>query len=206
MKLVLLSDTHMGHEDVVVPSGDILVHSGDATFKGSIKEVSAFGKWFSSLPHKYKIFVAGNHDWLFEKQPALAKSLLPNIIYLEDSFVEIEGLRIWGSPVQPWFCDWAFNKIRGAEIKRHWDMIPENLDLLVTHGPPYGILDECPGDGHVGCADLLNAVYRVKPKIHLFGHIHEGSGIVIKDGITFVNGSIMDGMYNVMHQPRVIEL
>lgn len=205
-KIVLMSDTHMAHENMVVPNGDILIHCGDATFQGEIPEVASFGTWFSKLPHKYKIFVAGNHDWLFEKQPSIAKGMFSkDVIYLEDSLIVINGLKIWGSPVQPWFCDWAFNKARGNQIKKHWDLIPNDIDVLVTHGPPYGILDACP-DGNVGCEELLKVVNRIKPKIHAFGHIHEGHGVVERNGTTFVNASIMDEMYNPVFEPRVIEL
>ena len=122
MKIVCISDTHNCNEEIAVPDGDLLIHSGDATNSGSIAEVSAFLKWFASLPHRHKIFVAGNHDWLFERQNALARQMTEDagITYLEDSAIEIEGLMIYGSPWQPRFFDWAFNLSRGAAMAAKW--------------------------------------------------------------------------------------
>ncbi len=117
MKIVCLSDTHNCNEEIAVPDGDILIHAGDATIQGTIDEIVLFNEWFANLPHKHKIFVAGNHDWLFEINPKLANNLLDDqIIYLRDSFVEIEDLKIYGAPWQPRFYDWAFNLMRGAEL------------------------------------------------------------------------------------------
>src|SRR5271170_4080000 len=172
-----------------VPDGDILIHAGDATMMGRMNEIAAAGVWMRNLPHKHKIFVAGNHDWMFEKNPTLAVDLFnqgilgltdkPGSTYLQDSEVTVEGLRIYGSPWQPRFYDWAFNLDRGAAIKAKWDLIPEGLDVLITHGPPMGIHDQITphlGSNHLGCEELMTAVERVKPKIHVYGHIHGGYG------------------------------
>src|SRR5262245_14069279 len=180
MKVVLLSDTHNLHDRIEVPEADLLIHAGDATMKGRLEEVLAFDAWLGTLPHRHKVVVAGNHDFLFERQPREARQALRNAVYLQDSGVEIEGLAIWGSPWQPWFHDWAFNLERGEPLRAVWSRIPEGTDVLVTHGPPYGILDEVlpsphgpPQDPHAGCEDLLAAVRRIRPRVHLFGHIHE---------------------------------
>ena len=125
-QIVCISDTHGRHESVVVPNGDILVHSGDCTNKGLAHEVAEFLTWLEGQPHPAKVLIAGNHDFLFEQEPKQAERLLrelaPSVAYLNDSGVAVAGLKFWGSPVQPWFYDWAFNRHRGAEIQGHWDL------------------------------------------------------------------------------------
>ncbi len=141
-RIVCLSDTHNCTNEIDVPDGDILIHSGDATITGTVEEVKLFNDWFAGQPHKNKIFIAGNHDWLFERDNMLARSLLDrSVVYLQDSSVVIEGLKIYGSPWQPRFYDWAFNLMRGAEIAEKWRLIPNDVEVLITHGPPHGILD-----------------------------------------------------------------
>src|SRR5436309_2740816 len=131
MKIVCISDTHNCHDQIKVPDGDILIHAGDATISGTVEQVSAFNAWFSALPHRRKIYIAGNHDWLFEHSNRLARQLLaPEIIYLQDSSAVIDGLKIYGSPWQPRFFDWAFNLDRGAEIAEKWRTIPSDIDIL----------------------------------------------------------------------------
>lgn len=218
MKVVLISDTHGLHDHVAVPDGDILVHAGDATMRGQMNEITAFGAWFRGLPHKHKIFVPGNHDWMFQRNRTMALSLLNNglignerkpVLYLEDSGITVEGLKIYGSPWQPTFFDWAFNLDRGAAIKHKWDLIPEGLDVLVTHGPPMGIHDQAEphlGSEHIGCEELLAAVERVKPKIHVFGHIHGGYGKTQYVNTLFVNASTCTEQYKPLNEPIVIEL
>lgn len=220
MRVVLISDTHDRHEEmrVPVPDGDILIHAGDATMMGRMHEIAAFGVWFRKQPHKHKIFVAGNHDWMFQKNQMMALNLLnqglignerkPEIIYLEDSETTVEGLRIYGSPWQPTFYDWAFNLDRGEPLKQKWDLIPEGLDFLITHGPPMGILDQSNpvvGSEHCGCEELLKAVDRTKPKFHVFGHIHGGYGQA-KVNTHFVNASVCDERYQAIHEAVVIDL
>jgi len=208
-KIVAISDTHNQHKGIVVPDGDILVHPGDFTGSGTIREVGAFLEWFKALPHKNKILVAGNHDWLFERQPALAREMCKDagIIYLNEEEANVEGLTFFGSPYQPEFCDWAFNAPRGEKLNEHWEKIPANLDVLITHGPPYGILDKTPMTGEpVGCKDLLNHVKRVKPLVHIFGHIHSAHGVLERDGTKFVNASQLDDDYRRVYKPIVIEV
>ncbi len=209
-KIVCLSDTHNCNEQIIVPEGDILIHAGDATGRGSIPEIIAFNRWFSNLPHRYKIFIAGNHDWLFETNNSYARSLLSSkIIYLQDSFVEIEGLKIYGSPWQPRFYDWAFNLMRGAELAEKWKLIPNDTDVLITHGPPHGILDEVPRQywiENTGCEELRKKVEEIRPKAHIFGHIHCGYGQTEEFGVKFINASNCDEEYNPTQPPIVFEL
>src|SRR5208282_1908879 len=166
MKIVMISDTH-GFKPTV-PDGDILVHAGDLTMRGSKTQVEDAGKWLNSLPHKHKIVIAGNHDWLFQKDLSLAKDLIAGdgVEYLENSEVWVEGLKFYGSPVQPWFYDWAFNVPRGEAIREYWNRIPADTDVLITHGPPRGILDQANAKlntEHCGCDDLYEAIERVRP-------------------------------------------
>jgi Icc-related predicted phosphoesterase len=206
-KIVLLSDTHNSHEQITVPDGDILIHAGDATNRGQIDEIVDFNRWFSQLPHKYKIFVAGNHDWLFEKRPKYSQSLLASsVIYLQDSSVEIEGLKIYGSPWQPAFFDWAFNLKRGKQLAKKWALIPNDIDVLITHGPPFGILDETPRGDFAGCEELRKRVETVRPRLHVFGHIHSGYGAAEKFCVRFVNASNCDEDYLPTNAPIVVDL
>lgn len=232
MKIVTISDTHNKHKNIYIPEGDVILHAGDATGLGERKEIANFIKWYGSLPHTYKIMIAGNHDWGFDS--ARAKEYEDfceehGVIYLNDSECVItdfntgEDIKIWGSPVQPEFCDWAFNRARSKPESRdfgnqggynhhdfigtHWDMIPKDIDILITHGPPHGFLDQVkmlgsPNLGqNVGCELLSEKILEVKPKLHVFGHIHESRGVIVdktKD-ITYVNASSLNERY----QPHI---
>lgn len=214
MRIVCISDTHNCNEQVNVPEGDLLIHSGDATITGTTEEIRNFNRWFAGLPHKNKIFVAGNHDWLFEQEPGSARRLLdPSIIYLQDSTVMIDGFHIYGSPWQPRFFDWAFNLNRGYELAEKWKLIPEDVDILITHGPPFRILDEVPrqwGNENTGCEELRKRVEQIavhgRLKLHIFGHIHCGYGTLEQQGVTFVNASTCDEQYSPTQPPIVIDL
>lgn len=210
-RLVCISDTHNRHASLIVPDGDILIHAGDATIRGTPPEVEEFLVWFSALPHRHKIFVAGNHDWLFEIDNRFARLLVAGygIKYLQDSYVEIEGLKFYGSPWQPRFFDWAFNLNRGAEIAEKWKLIPADADVLITHGPPHGILDEVPRAFFVentGCEELRKKVETIKPKVHVFGHIHCGYGATEMFGTKFINASTCDEEYQPTQPPIVVDL
>jgi predicted phosphodiesterase len=218
VRIVCLSDTHNRHGAIRVPEGDVLVHAGDFTLRGSREEVGAFDAWLETLPHPHKLVVAGNHDWLFERNPGEARGLLAHARYLQDSGATLDGLRFWGSPWQPWFLDWAFNLQRGAPLREKWDLIPTGVDVLVTHGPPHGICDAVEkrparvvsgllGQGsHAGCEELLQAVRRVRPRLHVFGHIHEGYGRETRDGVEFVNASCCDVRYRPVNPPVVVDV
>ncbi len=215
IKLVLISDTHNKHDGVTIPSCDIFILSGDLTGRGSLVEIDRFLQWFSNQPATHKIFIAGNHDFGFEEVPEKTNELLrkyPNVTYLQDSFVIVEGIKIWGSPIQPWFHSWAFNRLRGEDIKKHWDLIPDDVDILITHGPAFGILDQTPRGEHVGCEDLLDAINtRVKPTIHVSGHIHPAYGYTTRflneenRTMHFFNASILNESYEIQNKPFVVE-
>ena len=209
MRLVLLSDTH-GFDDFPVPEGDVLVHAGDSTRRGRAAEITRFAASLARLPHPHKVVIAGNHDWLFQKDPNLARALLaavPGLAYLEDAGCEIDGVRFWGSPWQPWFHDWAFNLPRGAALREKWALVPAGTHVLVTHGPPYGILDKVFSDQEsVGCEELRARCAEVRPLVHLFGHIHEAAGTHREGGTLFVNASICDLGYRPTQPARVVDL
>jgi len=210
MRFVCTSDTHTLHERVPIPDGDVFIHAGDFTSCGELPDIARFNAFLGKLPHTHKIVIAGNHDFAFERQPALARSLLTNCLYLQDSETVIDGVRIYGSPWQPWFYDWAFNLQRGPEIKAKWDRIPDDVQILVTHGPSLGHGDEVlrpSGKGErVGCEDLLAAIKRIKPAYHVFGHIHEGYGITKEGPTTCVNACMCDDRYNPVNPPIVFDL
>jgi Icc-related predicted phosphoesterase len=206
LRIVCISDTHGGHDAFQIPTGDILLHAGDFSKRGKEHEIIAFNDWLGKLPHKHKVVIAGNHDFGMEKYPEKAHQWITHAHYLNDSEITIEGLRIWGSPITPWFFDWAFNRYRGADIRKHWDLIPHGIDILITHGPPKDILDKTARGEGVGCEDLAVAIARVRPRLHVFGHIHEAHGKEEKDGTTYLNASLMDLQYNPTQTAWVIEL
>ncbi len=191
---------------LTIPEGDVLIHGGDFTSRGSVHDVIDFNTWLGTLAHPTKIVIAGNHDFLFERDPGLARSLLTNATYLEDSGTTVGGLAVWGSPWQPRFFDWAFNLDRGAPLEAKWNLIPAATDVLVTHGPPMEILDRTRRGEPVGCEALARAVLRVKPKLHVFGHIHEGYGELVRDGIRYVNACSCDERERLVNAPVVVEL
>lgn len=207
MKFVFISDTHDQKPVDPIPDGDFLIHCGDIFGNDSVDNLVRFNGWMGTLPHKHKIIIAGNHDFLFEKQNELARSLLTNVTYLQDEFVILENFKIYGSPWQPWFYDWAFNLQRGEPLRQKWALIPDDTDILVTHGPPYSILDKTIYDNdHAGCEELLKRVQEIKPLIHAFGHIHEGYGIIKIDGTIFINASTCTINYDPINKPVVVEL
>jgi Icc-related predicted phosphoesterase len=193
MRIVCVSDTHGRHHKTVIPGGDLLVHAGDITRHGKQEEVEDFDRWLGTLPHRYKVVICGNHDFCFQEEPYKARVRITNAIYLEDEAVTVAGIRVYGSPWQPWYGGWAFNLHRGPELAAVWAKIPADTQLLVTHGPPEGILDRTRRGEPAGCRDLLLRVWEVRPRLHVFGHIHEAAGRTDIDGVTFVNASTQLG-------------
>lgn len=212
LSIVCISDTHNQLRYIKVPDGDVLVHAGDFSMQGRAAEIQEFNDQLGRLPHKHKIVIAGNHDIGFETHPEDAKALLTNATYLEDSGVEIEGVKFWGSPWQPQFYDWAFNLERGEDLREKWQKIPEDIDVLITHGPPRFILDMAYRQGplpdeSVGCDDLRDEVLnRIKPRYHVFGHIHESRGHIKIGDTEFINASILDGKYRIKNKPYIINI
>jgi predicted phosphohydrolase len=220
MRVVALSDTHTMHEKIQVPDGDLLIYAGDSLSSGGKAEFMRFRDWWMALPHKRKVLIAGNHDWFFEHEPALVHDLLPGTSYLCDSggTLSPEEINIWGSPYTPEFCNWAFNVTRGLLYAKHWRKIPQGLDILITHGPPLGILDQknprhpdsrdvYVQSVHLGDEELARAVQETRPKHHIFGHIHGSGGLSLTIGeTTYHNAAIVDEAYRPAHQPIVFEV
>lgn len=211
MKIVCISDTHELHHKIQIPECDLLIHAGDFTGRGHPTAIASFNAWLKTVPAKHKVICAGNHDLTFEDNPVVARSLITNAIYLEDSFVVIDGFKIYASPHQPEFCDWGFNLPRGEALKKKWDLIPDDTDILITHSPPYGYGDKLDEHGsqpgqRVGCEELIKAVDRVKPKLHVFGHIHCGYGQYLHNETLMVNASSCDEQYRPINSPIVVEI
>ncbi len=212
MKVVLISDTH--NREIDLPEGDVLIIAGDLTKNGTKSQISMFNDWIAGHSHKYKhkpVAVAGNHDFMFETDRSRAESLLTSCVYLEDQMLVLDGKKIYGSPWTPTFFNWAFMKDRGEQIRHYWDLIPDGLDLLITHGPPWGILDDVGRHAkqHVGCEELLRVLteeLKSPPRFHAFGHIHEGHGCHITDKTWYYNVSVCDEEYQPTNPATVIEI
>ena len=202
--IVFLSDTHGYYSGLEIPAGDIIVHAGDFGHQGTLSELKQFHSWYASLPHQHKLFVAGNHDWCFEREPSEARAMLSGITYLQDQSVTFMGIKFYGSPWQPWFHDWAFNFPRGEKLAEVWAKVPEDTNVLVTHSPPHGILDLAKRGALCGCEELLKRVKVINPTYHLFGHIHECYGTQQVGFTTFVNGCICDIRYRPVNQAVTI--
>jgi Icc-related predicted phosphoesterase len=206
MKLVIVSDTHC-HE-IDPPAGDLLLHCGDLTYNGTESELVRVNENFGRIRDRYThgiVFIAGNHDFLFQDSPALARSILSHGSYLEDSGVTIDGLKFWGSPWTLRFFEWAFMDEDSA-LEEYWSRIPETTDVLVTHGPPYGVLDLTTRHEWAGSTTLARALDRVRPALHAFGHIHEAYGELRRNGTHFINASSCDFDYENTQPPVVVHI
>lgn len=208
MKFVTISDSHGQHGKLQLPKGDVIIHAGDISQRGEENEIHDFLNWFTYLDFKYKIFIAGNHDFYFEqKSEEEIKKIIPdNIIYLCDSGITVNNIKIWGSPITPWFFNWAFNRHRGDQIMRHWDLIPADTDILITHGPAFCKLDKTKDGQNVGCKDLLHKIREIKPKFHICGHIHEDYGQTSVSMTNFINASVLDENYILKNLPITFDI
>jgi len=214
MKLLLISDTHNKHQEIPREylenkGGDIetIIHAGDISGLGRLEEIEKFLEWFSKLNFKYKVFIPGNHDFYFERASEEKVNLLlskyPNVIYLQDSGVELDGFKVWGSGITPWFFDWAFNR-RGDAILPHWNLIPLDTDILVVHGGPkyVGHLNVNNRNDDCGCPYLMNKISNMTNlKLFVQGHIHEGYGKTELNNTIFVNASVLNARYEMRNRP-----
>ncbi|CAG9315272.1 unnamed protein product [Blepharisma stoltei] len=222
VRFVCISDTHDYTDNLILPDGDVLIHAGDFTLEGNYMEVAKFNHFLSKQKHKYKIVIAGNHDFSFDSNkynellqlhelPYQAsskeiKSLLKNCIYLEDSYVRIYGYKIYGSPWTKEHYPGAFTIASSSEIQRKWMMIPDNTDILVTHSPSYMTLDLTIKYHNAGCQYLAEELLRVRPKVHIFGHIHESSGWIENRGITSINAAVCNRRYQPNNPAKIFDL
>ncbi|TRY77446.1 hypothetical protein TCAL_13913 [Tigriopus californicus] len=224
VRIVCMSDTHsrLDHFKHPIPNGDIFIHAGDFTTVGSQEQVVKFNEFLGQLPHSHKLVIAGNHETTFDPRvrgkrfqsqekhntAETMSDLLTNCTYLQDFGIEIQGIKFYGSPWTPDFSySWAFNASRGSAIRSKWDQIPDDTDVLITHGPPLGHLDRTDAGKHVGCEDLMKRVVtEIKPKFHIFGHIHEDPGIVSNGLTVFINASTCNRTCKPINPPIVFDL
>jgi Icc-related predicted phosphoesterase len=217
MKIVMISDTHAKWKKLVIPECDVLISAGDYSFRGERHLVKNFHEWLNKQPAKHIISVQGNHEVEverdFQNAKQLALSVCPRVHFIDEGEVVIDGVKFYGSAITPWFHDWAWNRWRGPDIKKHWDRIPDDVQVLITHGPPAGFLDIVYyADGmtpkeRVGCMDLADRIKELKQlKLHVFGHIHGSTGETNFNGVTYINASICDEMYMPTNHVREFEL
>jgi len=213
MKITFISDTHTMHNELngQLPGGDILIHSGDFMNSGYSKhDITEFCEWFEAHDYKHKIFIAGNHDRMFENHPLESNTIVNkyDVTYLQDDEHLIDGVKLYGTPWQPEFCNWAFNlPRRGDGLMAKWGAIPKDTDILITHGPAYGHLDiSSYGNQNVGCELLRERIDVVKPLIHCFGHIHGSAGYKFDGNTHHLNASILNERYHYQNRPMTIDL
>lgn len=217
-RITCISDSHTKHDHLIdnLPGGDILIHAGDLSSTGRPHEIESFCKWFDKIDnYDDKIFIAGNHDFLFENHPAQAAQIVNSykwITYLQDTAYSLgpvlgRMIKIYGSPWQPEFYNWAFNLPHNEiELEKNWAAIPEDTDILITHGPPHGTLDKVIGQfENLGCQKLTERLKVLKPKIHIFGHIHSGRGYYFDGTTHYFNASVLDERYDYQYQPMTFD-
>ena len=215
MRIVAISDTHERHQDLVLPDGDVLVHAGDLTWVGDMGALERVAEWLERQPFRHMICIAGNHDWCFARpgQHAWAERILRErgVIYLRDSSAILDGVKFYGSPWQPEFYNWAFNLPRGGEqLKARWAAIPDDTNVLLTHGPPKGLGDFVPRGESTGCEHLLARALRLEHmKAHIFGHIHPGYGSyghLSRPDVQFVNACTYADSDGPLNPPIVVDV
>lgn len=215
MKIVCMSDTHMNYP--AIPECDLLIHAGDLTNSGTWQQVRAAMAHLAQAKARRIIFVPGNHDFLFQREPELAESICDEfgIHLLLDSETTIQGLKIYGSPWQPWFLNWAFNApsdaIEGMDfLTEKWSHIPDDTDILVTHCPPKGIGGVMSDDKDIGCSSLRRRIDEINPRLHVFGHCHMGYGVHATHSMSkrtvFVNASTCNELYQAVNAPILIHI
>ncbi len=216
MKICAISDTHNKHRDIKIPESDVLICAGDISMLGQEEIVNDFIEWFGSQNQKHKIMIFGNHEVGYsnhlnskyiESQKLMKKY---NIKYLQNSEIIIDNIKFYGSPATPYFGGLEWNYNRGRDISMIWDKIPDDTDVLITHGPAYGIHDIVYRKffltSNEGCSDLLNKINSLKIKAHICGHIHSGYGILKQNNTTFVNAALCDNHYSLINNPIVFDI
>jgi len=218
MIITLISDTHGKHNEITqdLPGGNLLLHAGDISSMGYQHEVQQFCKWFNNVEnYDHKIFIAGNHDWGFQNNVEKIMEIVNSyktVDYIQDETISVgdddKMVNVYGSPWQPEFYNWAFNLPKnGVELAAKWDAIPDNTDILITHGPAFGVLDTVAGRmwDNLGCQLLTNKIKSIKPKIHVCGHIHSGYGYYFDGDTHFINASVLNEAYQYTNKPITID-
>ena len=217
MRLIFISDTHSYHKKIELTNCDLLVCSGDISWKGERDILESFDRWIGKLKQKgiirEAVVIPGNHDlsgdskFIRYYQPSFREFFKHCTLLVDQSF-DFEGLKIYASPKTPKFGNWAYAYERGLEAKHTWSQIPDDTQLLVTHGPPHSILDQTYyGGENVGCEELYKRVKQLDQLIiHSFGHIHEAFGVEEVGGVHFINASTCTLQYNPTNSPVVVDL
>jgi Icc-related predicted phosphoesterase len=207
MKVVIVSDTHNRHEDLGVLRGDVLIHCGDSGigFERETGEVERLDDWFGRQDFQRILCIGGNHDFQMQERAAAGKPVFRNATYLQDAGISFGGLNFYGAPWTPELMGWAFY-LPPESMRERWAAIPDRTDILITHTPPFGVLDRNSEAKACGCLDLRLRLEDLRPRIHCFGHIHASAGKVEARGTTFVNASIVNDRYEIVHRPQEFNL
>ena len=203
LRLVLLSDSHAMHRCLRVPDGDVLIHAGDFTMFNRRSSVLDFNSWLQDLPHRHKIVVPGNHEFNFNRSKW--RDLITGAALLVNEGIEVGGIRIWGSPVTP-ADSGAFGGMTERDRRRIFSAIPEDTDVVITHSPPFGILDRESLEGeYQGCKEIAEAIQRVQPRLHVFGHIHGAYGVEWVGSTVFVNAALASVGYELTKEAITVD-
>ena len=220
MKLHCISDTHTRHREIELPGGDVLIHSGDIMSAPDPSQLSDFLVWLDEQAYTTKIFIAGNHDHLFEENPNLINKILklfPEVIYLQDTAVTVDGIKIYGAPWIPSNREgkaFSYKRTNEAVANYHWSKIPNDTDVLITHGPAYNKLDRVMKPVrkdqtklNLGCPYLANVIKEINPQLHICGHIHSSQGIldISEPTTTYINAASLGEDYQYSNKRRFIE-
>ncbi len=207
MRLVIVSDTHSRHENLAPLSGEVLIHCGDFCngFSGDEDDLVCLDDWFARQPFDLILCTGGNHDFVAQGRHAAGRNVFQNAVYLQDSPFVFRSVHFYGAPWVPQLQGWAYY-LSDSELKVKWKLIPDNTDVLITHTPPWRILDSPTNPRiHAGCSHLLARVDELKPTIHCFGHNHASHGRRNTTSTAFLNASVVNSQYEVVNQPFVID-
>lgn len=207
MKVVVISDTHNQHDALGTLRGDLLIHCGDfgMGFGPPGREIERLDAWFATQQFGAIVCIGGNHDFATQQRAALGRPVFRNARYLQDETFEFDGHKLYGSPWVPELVDWAFHA-EPAALQRHWNAIPSDTDILVTHTPPRGLLDRNSSGRSCGCPLLRDRLRALQLKLHCFGHIHASAGMLTRGDTQFVNAAVVDRGYRVVRGPVAVVL
>ncbi|MDB2687266.1 metallophosphatase domain-containing protein [Mariniblastus sp.] len=208
MRIVITSDTHGKHDALAELSGDVLIHCGDFCdgFHPNPVDIQRIDDWFGRQSFRHVLCVGGNHDFVAQDRTQVESVLFQNATYLQDSSVTIDGIRFYGAPWVPTLQRWAYY-LSDDELREKWELIPDDTDVLITHTPPWYILDS-PRDAsvHCGCSHLAARIATLNLRLHCFGHNHSSYGRVVREGVTYLNASAVDSDFEIANPPFVIDI